>query len=424
MSIKPNMEIVAVKIANLHPAEYNPRTFTDKEFSDLKESIARFGIVEPFVVNAAENRKNVLIGGHFRLKVAQALGYDEVPVVYVNIPDLAKEQELNIRLNKNTGEFDWKLLASIDEGILLDVGFQKVELREKFGINKDIAEDDFDAEKEYDAISEPTSKFGEIYELGRHRLMCGDSTDPQQVAKLVKGAKANLIFTDPPYNVDYKYAKYEAIHGGRRKKFIHGGQIFNDNKSPQEFYEFLLAVFKNAHAHTTDDAPIYVCHATKTQEQFFKAFAEAGFHFSQTIIWLKERIILAMGQDFHRVYEPIIFGWKEGQKHYTNKFMTTEKELWDLDRLAFEERLDVWFQARDKSKDYEHPTQKPVRLVGRAIRKSCPPDGAVLDLFGGSGSTLLAAEQSERSAFLMELDPAYCDVIRKRYETFVHHRTP
>ena len=410
------MEIVKVKISELKPSEYNPRTFSEQALLDLKESITRFGFVDPIIVNSAENRKNIVIGGHFRLKAAEALGIDEVPVFYINIADLQKEQELNLRLNKNLGEWDWSLLANIDENILLDSGFQKVELHEKFGINQDTNEDDFDAEAEYDAITEPNSKPGEVYELGRHRLMCGDSTNPEHVAKLMNGQKANLIFTDPPYNVNYTYAKYEAIHSGRRKKFMHGGKIFNDDKSPEEFYQFLLAAFKNAYDYTTEDAPIYVCHATKTQEQFFKAFAEAGFHFSQTIIWLKERIILAMGQDFHRVYEPIMFGWKKGRAHYTNKFMNTEKEVWDIDKLTFEERLDVWFQARDKSSEYEHPTQKPIRLVGRAVRKSCAPGGAVIDLFGGSGSAMMAAEQTERSAFIMELDPAYCDVIRKRYE--------
>ncbi len=420
------MEIVKVKITELKPAEYNPRSFSEKALADLKESITRFGIVDPVIVNSAENRKNIVIGGHFRLKAAQALGIEEVPVFYISIEDIKKEQELNIRLNKNLGEWDWSLLANIDENILLDSGFEKVELHERFNINKETAEDDFDAEKEYEAIGEPISKSGEVYELGRHRLMCGDATNPEHVAKLMNGQKANLIFTDPPYNVNYTYAKYEAIHSGRRKKFLHGGKIFNDNKSPDEFYQFLLAAFKNAFDHTTDDAPIYVCHATKTQEQFFKAFADAGFHFSQTIIWLKERIILAMGQDFHRIYEPIMFGWKGGHKHYTNKFMTTEKEVWDLDKLTFEERLDVWFQARDKSSEYEHPTQKPIRLIGRAVRKSCTPGGAVIDLFGGSGSSMMAAEQLERSAFIMELDPAYCDVIRKRYELFAktgHSRT-
>ena len=330
------MEIVKVKISELKPSEYNPRTFSEQALLDLKESITRFGFVDPIIVNSAENRKNIVIGGHFRLKAAEALGIDEVPVFYINIADLQKEQELNLRLNKNLGEWDWSLLANIDENILLDSGFQKVELHEKFGINQDTNEDDFDAEAEYDAITEPNSKPGEVYELGRHRLMCGDSTNPEHVAKLMNGQKANLIFTDPPYNVNYTYAKYEAIHSGRRKKFMHGGKIFNDDKSPEEFYQFLLAAFKNAYDYTTEDAPIYVCHATKTQEQFFKAFAEAGFHFSQTIIWLKERIILAMGQDFHRVYEPIMFGWKKGRAHYTNKFMNTEKEVWDIDKLTFE----------------------------------------------------------------------------------------
>src|SRR5258708_159347 len=167
------MEIVNVKITELKPAEYNPRSFSEQALKDLKESINRFGIVDPIIVNSAENRKNIVIGGHFRLKAAQALGIEEVPVFYLNITDLKREQELNIRLNKNLGDWDWSLLANIDENILLDSGFQKVELHERFGINQETEEDDFDAEAEYEAITEPISKLGEVYQLGRHRLMCG-----------------------------------------------------------------------------------------------------------------------------------------------------------------------------------------------------------------------------------------------------------
>jgi DNA modification methylase len=229
---------------------------------------------------------------------------------------------------------------------------------------------------------------------------------------------ADMVFTDPPYNVNYNYAKYEAIGHNRKSKFKNQGKIFNDNKTSEQFYQFLLDTYHNIFEHSKPQMAIYICHATKTQREFFGAFEDAGFHFSQTIIWLKERMILAMGQDYHRVYEPIMFGWKEGEKHYSNHDITKEREVWDIDRLTFEERLDVWYINRDKSADYEHPTQKPVRLPERAIKKNCPLGGLLFEPFGGSGSTMMAAEQLKRKCYSIELDPKYCDVMVKRWERF------
>jgi DNA modification methylase len=282
----------------------------------------------------------------------------------------------------------------------------------------DASEDGFDADAEYNQISEATTKPGDLYQLGDHRLLCGDSTSADHMTRLMAGQLADMVFTDPPYNVDYKYAKYEAIHKARKKKFINGGKIFNDNKTPEQFYHFLLDVFTLLYSFSKPSMAFYCCHATKTQDEFRDAYRDAGFHFSQTIIWLKERFILALGQDYHRVYEPILFGWKAGENHYKNKQICKECEVWNLDRISFEEQLDVWFIARDKSADYEHPTQKPVRLPERAIKKNCPMGGLMLEPFGGSGSTMMAALQLGRRCYSMELDPKYCDVIVKRWERY------
>ncbi len=403
------------KVRDLVPFEGNPRKISEPMMAKLKESLTRMNLVEIPAIDT----DNKIIAGHQRLMAMMLLGRGDEEID-VRVPNrkltLEEFSYYNVGSNKITGEWNWELLVNFDEQLLIDAGFTKVELHERFGLNRDTQEDDFDAEKEREKIGTPTTVRGQVYEFpGGHRLMCGDSTDPADMAKLMNGEKANLIFTDPPYNVDYSYDKYEAIHSARKRKFKDSGQIFNDNKTPEEFQEFLHKAFSNGFEHTTDDAPIYVCHATKTQDQFFAAFRSAGYHFSQTIIWLKERLILALGQDYHRIYEPIIFGWKEKQKHFSNHFMTTEKEVWDLDKASFEERLDIWYERRDKSSEYEHPTQKPVRLMERAIRKSCPPEGLMLDLFGGSGATLIAAEQLGRRCFLMELDPAYCDVIVRRW---------
>ena len=226
-----------------------------------------------------------------------------------------------------------------------------------------------------------------------------------------------MIFTDPLYNINYNQAKNEAVHKVRENEFENGGRIMNDKMSDADFLKFLAEMFQQAYKFSKDTAAIYVCHATRTYPQFLGAFQMAGFKYSQTLIWLKERILLTMGQDFQRVYEPIIYGWKDGEKRFCN-YYNSEKVVMDADKLDFAERLDVWFEARDKSKDYVHPTQKPLKLIARAIRKSCPPEGAVLDLFGGSGSTILAAHQMGRIGYTMELDPLYCDIIVKRMKKF------
>jgi DNA modification methylase len=413
------LDIVYVEAGLLRPAEYNPRKASEKECKDLKESISRFGMVDPIIVNSNAHRHNIVIGGHFRLRVAVEMGIKQMPVVYVDIPDIKKERELNLRLNKNSGEWDYGLLADFDEEMLKDVGFSSDDMQRIF--NPDVTEDGFDADAEYGRIKEAQTKRGDLYRLGEHRLLCGDSTFIDDVNKLMQGELADMMFTDPPYNVNYSYAKYEAI-GRKNRKYRDGGKIFNDNKTPDAFYHFLLDSFKNAHLVSKPCMAIYVCHATKTQREFFDAFRDAGFHFSQTIIWLKERMILAMGQDYHLVYEPILFGWKEGEKHYSNHQITKEREVWDLDRISFEERLDVWFLARDKSSDYIHPTQKPCRLPERAIKKNCPMGGLLYEPFNGSGSTMMACEQLGRRCYSIELDPKYVDVAVRRYEEFTGHK--
>lgn len=405
-------------IAELVPAEYNPRVLSEKAKADLMQSITKFGQVEPLVVNTNGN----MIGGHSRIKAFADLGIAEADVM---VPSrkltTAEERELNIRLNKNTGEWDpVKLKEFFKMSELAEYGFGGDELAKWFDKSSETKEDDFDADEDAARNKTPVAAIGDIWQLGNHRLACGDSTDGEVFAALFDGKKADMCFTDPPYNVDYDYTrKYTdgmKQRKGRPSKFAGGTKVFNDDKTDAEFLEMLTKMFLNVYAFSKDSCGIYVCHATKSQEQFFAAFKTAGFHFSQTIIWMKERIILALGQDYHRVYEPIMYGWKKGKKRYSSKNMNTEKEIWNLDKMNFEEQLDIWYLHRDKSKDYVHPTQKPVRLPERAIKKSCPMKGIVVEPFGGSGSTLLACEQLERSCYTIELDPRYCDAIIRRWQ--------
>ena len=386
------MEFKKLKIDALIPASYNPRKKLkpgDAEYEKIKNSITEFGYVDPIIVNS----DMTIIGGHQRWSVLKALGYDEVDCVVIEI-DKTKEKALNIALNKVTGEWNKELLAdlikdlqSLDYDVSM-TGFEPPEIDELFNDvhSKDVKDDKFDLDKALD--DEAFVKSGDVWLLGRHRLMCGDSTKPDNISILMNGKKANLCITDPPYNCSYE--------GGT------GMRIMNDNWSDsQKFYQFLLDAFKNAYGSMADGAAIYVFHSDAEKVNFFNAVVDAGFHYSTTCIWVKNALVIGR-MDFQMRHEPIIYGFKDTAKHkfYGDRKQTT---VWEFDKPV-------------KSK--LHPTTKPLALIGYPIGLSSQENGIVLDLFGGSGSTLIAAEQMNRIGYLMELDPVYASVIVRRYAAF------
>ena len=383
------MEFKKLKINSLIPASYNPRKKLkpgDAEYEKIKNSITEFGYVDPIIVNS----DMTIIGGHQRWSVLKALGYDEVDCVVIEI-DKTKEKALNIALNKVTGEWNKELLAdlikdlqSLDYDVSM-TGFEPPEIDELFNDvhSKDVKDDKFDLDKALD--DEAFVKSGDVWLLGRHRLMCGDSTKPDNISILMNGKKANLCITDPPYNCSYE--------GGT------GMRIMNDNWSDsQKFYQFLLDAFKNAYGSMADGAAIYVFHSDAEKVNFFNAVVNAGFHYSTTCIWVKNALVIGR-MDFQMRHEPIIYGFKDTAKHkfYGDRKQTT---VWEFDKPV-------------KSK--LHPTTKPLALIGYPIGLSSQENGIILDLFGGSGSTLIAAEQMNRIGYLMELDPVYASVIVRRY---------
>lgn len=383
------MEFKKLKINTLIPASYNPRKKLkpgDAEYEKIKNSITEFGYVDPIIVNS----DMTIIGGHQRWSVLKALGYDEVDCVVIEI-DKTKEKALNIALNKVTGEWNKELLAdlikdlqSLDYDVSM-TGFEPPEIDELFNDvhSKDVKDDKFDLDKALD--DEAFVKSGDVWLLGRHRLMCGDSTKPDNISILMNGKKANLCITDPPYNCSYE--------GGT------GMRIMNDNWSDsQKFYQFLLDAFKNAYGSMADGAAIYVFHSDAEKVNFFNAVVDAGFHYSTTCIWVKNALVIGR-MDFQMRHEPIIYGFKDTAKHkfYGDRKQTT---VWEFDKPV-------------KSK--LHPTTKPLALIGYPIGLSSQENGIILDLFGGSGSTLIAAEQMNRIGYLMELDPVYASVIVRRY---------
>ena len=374
--------------ADLLPADYNPRKDLkpgDPEYEKLKRSLEQFGYVEPVIWNKATGR---VVGGHQRLKVLIDMGITEVECVVVDLPD-DKEKALNIALNKISGDWDKDKLAVLIadlQGTAFDVsltGFDAAEIDDLFKdtLKDGVKDDNFDVDAELK--EPPITKPGDIWTLGRHRLVCGDSTKAETFDLLMAGAKANLVITDPPYNVNYEGS---------------AGKIQNDNMGNEAFYEFLLAAFRNTAAIMADDASIYVFHADTEGLNFRRAFADAGFYLSGCCIWKKQSLVLGRSP-YQWQHEPVLYGWKKGGKHqwYTGRKETT---IWEFDK---------------PKKNGDHPTMKPIPLLAYPIMNSSMSNTLVVDPFGGSGSTLIACEQTDRSCNTIELDPKFCDVIIKRY---------
>ena len=382
------MNIEKKNVKDLLPADYNPRKDLkpgDPEYEKLKRSIEQFGYVEPVIWNEKTGR---VVGGHQRLKVLTDMGITEVDVVVVDM-DTEKEKALNIALNKISGEWDTEKLALVIadlQGTDFDVsltGFDPEELEDLFrdDVKGGVKEDDFDVEAE---LKKPTfSKAGDLWMLGEHRLFCGDSTKPETFDLLMNGKKANLVVTDPPYNVDYKGS---------------AGKIKNDSMAEDQFEQFLLAAYQQMEAAMADDASIYVFHSDSHGLAFRKAFEEAGFYLSGCCIWKKQSLVLGRSP-YQWQHEPVLFGWKKKGKHqwYTGR---KESTIWEFDK---------------PKKNKDHPTMKPIALVSYPIMNSTMTGCLVLDPFGGSGSTLIACEQSDRICYTVELDEKFCDVIVRRY---------
>lgn len=383
------MNIQKINILKLKPSEYNPRKDLqpeDEEYIKIKNSILEFGYVAPVIINA----DMTVIGGHQRLKVLKELGYEEIQCIVVDL-DKNKEKALNLALNKISGEWDNDKLEAIlaelkETDIDINVtGFSNDEIDD---ILKDIIgsnEDDFDLEEALDEIEEPITKVGDVWLLGKHRLLCGNSTQEEDVMRLMNNQYADMLLTDPPYNVDYEGT---------------AGKIKNDNMNETEFYNLLIDAFKNMHSVAKSGCPIYVFHADTEGLNFRNAFKNAGFKLAQCLVWVKNTFVMGR-QDYQWKHEPILYGWKEGKAHYFIDSRSQNTVL-EFDR---------------PTRNAEHPTMKPIDLLVYLIKNSSKENNLIVDLFGGSGSSLIAAEQSNRICYTMELDPRYCDVIIKRWET-------
>lgn len=383
------MLIKQLPISELKPADYNPRKDLkpgDADYEKLKRSLTEFGYVEPVIYNRTTGH---VVGGHQRLKVLADLGHNTVDCVVVEL-DETREKALNVALNKISGDWDEAklalLIADLDAADFDAelTGFDDDEIQAMIGSLDDdeITDDGFDLAAALEAAS--FVQRGDIWTLGRHRLVCGDATDADDVAMLMDGKSANLVLTDPPYNVAFESSD--------------GLTIKNDAMKADSFYEFLLAAFTNMAGVCEKGGSAYVFHADTEGLNFRRAFIDAGFKLSGCCIWVKDSLVLGRSP-YQWQHEPVLYGWKQGAKH-----------KWFADR----KQTTIWNFAKPR-KNSDHPTSKPLDLLAYPIRNSTQANAIILDTFAGSGSTLMAAEQTDRIAYCMELDEKYASVILRRY---------
>lgn len=414
----PRNATIAIKhvsIRDLKPAAYNPRRHAPEAIGRLKESIKRFGLIDPIIANAATGRKNVVIGGHMRLKAAKELGHESVPVVYVTIPDVAKEKELNLRLNRNVGEWDFELLKDFDPTFLTDIGFDDGDLSGIWDAALDVEDDRFDVDKELDKIGKnPKTRLGDFYQLGHHRLLCGSATDEAAVMKLTGKERVPMIYCDPPYNISLDYDK------GLGSKKRYGGST-DDAKPDTEYRAFLGKTISNALAVAAPDVHAFYWCDQRYTGMLQSIFEEAKLTNRRTCLWIKNNINPTPKVAFNKAYEPVVYA-SRGRPYLADSLKNLNevlnKEIGTGNRLTDDilDQLDIWLVRRLPVSEYQHPTQKPPTLHEKALRRCTRPGDAVLDLFGGSGSTLVACEQLKRRCYATEIEPIFCDVIIKRYE--------
>ncbi len=387
-------------IAEIKPYPKNAKVHTEKQIKKIADSIAEFGFNQPIVVD----RDNVIIVGHGRYLAAQLLGRDPVPVIKV---PLDEERARAYRLADNKlNESDWEMDLVIEE--LKALSLPMIDLT---GFDADLVLETKEDEPNIGLIGVPKTQAGDVYDLGPHRLICGDSESEDTYKKLLGEDKARLIFTDPPYAVDY-------IPAGGLDYSNEEGKILNDDKTPSEALDFFKKILRHIYTFSTNDVNLYWWFASRLTDLNQQSWRETGWHMSQICIWLKNSLVYSVGQNFHRIYEPCMVGWKQGFSRYRDPSFPKYTELWTLEGKSFADYLDMWYQKRDNTSKYIHPTQKPVQLAERAIKRSSEKGDIVLDAFGGSGSTMIACAQLGRRARLIELDPKYCDAIVTRWTQF------
>jgi len=401
-------------VDDLLPYEKNPRKISEKQLEDLKRSIKKFNLAEVPAIDT----DNAIVAGHQRIKVLQLLGRG-AEEIDVRVPNrkLAQEEYEQYLLTSNavSGDWNYEILKGFDLNLLLEVGFDDQDLANIWDDSLETENDNFDVEKEIAKIKTPRVKLGDLYQLGDHRLICGDSTQLETVTRLVGENQINVTLSDPVYNINYDY------DSGLGKSQKYGGSA-NDKKTDAEYREFLKATMENSLAVSEKDCHVFYFCDQKYIGLVQDIYAELGLDSKRVCIWVKNNANMTPQIAFNKAYEPCVYATR-GKPYIsarvTNLNEILNKETGTGNRLPEDilDLFDIWLAKRLPTAEYLHPTQKPVSLNEKPLRRCTKPGDAVLDLFGGSGSVLIACEQMKRRCFMAELDPVFCEVIIRRYES-------
>lgn len=407
------LKIKQVKIGLLKASEYNPRKISDREFSNLLSSLREHSLVQPLIANSNPARAEIVIAGHQRLRAAKELGYKTVPVIYLNL-DEEHERRLNLKLNRISGEFDTELLLKhFDIETLMEVGFDDSDLASMWNDALDIEDDEFDEEKALEKAADTDIKLGDKFALGKHKLICGDSGDPDVIKRLVDDLKPTMLYTDPIFNIGLDYDK------GVSSKTGYGGKT-KDKKSDKDYNSFLGKILDNALAVMADDAHVFMYCDQSYIWLLQTLMAEHGLTNKRVCLWIKNNFNMTPQVAFNKAYEPCVYAVR-GAPYLSDTHNLTEilnKHIAVGNRSIDDiiDVFDIWLAKRDPAQAYMHPTQKPVTLHEKPLKRCSKPGDVILDVFAGSGSLLSACEQLKRVALLVEIEPQFCQVIVDRYE--------
>ena len=413
----PEITVEYVSPDLIKPNPKNPRVWQATEREELKKSLERFGCTEALVVNNHPNRAGNIISGHFRYDImVKELKYKTVPVIFVSLETEALESELLLRMNQNGGSFSWDLLKDFDMNLLLESGFGELELGVHWDALLGTEQDTFSPEKALAEHNEVYVKTGDLWQLGSHRILCADSTEPENITRLMDGNTAQMINFDPVYGINFDY------NSGLTTKGKYGGTTTIDSwKNLGEYKAFLKACFESALPHCDKDLHVYTWNDQNHIGIVQELYRELGLKPQRVLYWLKDNFNMVPGVAYNKAVEPCIYGTKgkpflakgiENLHEFLNRDIATGTRAFDDIADYFE----LWLVKRKAGQDYLHPTEKPVTLYERPLRRCSRPNDIILDMASGSGTVIVACEQMKRRAYMCEIEPRFCQVTIERYE--------
>ncbi len=410
-----NIQIQYVPVEDLKAYEKNPRIWSPEATEQLKQSVTKFGYLDPLVINTAEGRENVVLSGNFRMKVARELGIKMVPVIKVKIDDPEKEQELVLRMNRNVGAWSWEMLKDFEIETLMDVGFDDNDLMSIWDAQLSIEDDHFNPDEEIQKIIIPETKPGDLYQIGRHRLLCADSQNPENIKKIMGTEKADMFDTDFPFNIGLSY------DNGIGTKGKYGGKT-NDNKTDAEFKTFLKTIMQNGLQAMKPD-----CHFFSWADESYvwliqEIYRELGIDNRRICLWIKNNSSPTPQVAFSKAFECCIYGTRKkpflSSVHNLNEILNQEVGTGNRMIEDILDLLNIWMVKRLSANSYNHPTEKSPTVHEKKLKRCTKPGDIVLDLCAGSGSIMGACEQMGRKAYMCEIEPRFCDLIINRYKSY------